>query len=63
LTNLLIPKDASNRQVEIDDKAASPTPDNEQKGGRWHIWLELIITVMLALATVGTAWSGYQAAR
>ena len=56
-------KDADDGQAEIDDMAASPAPGDEQNGKRWHIWLELIITVMLALVTVGTAWSGYQAAR
>ena len=56
-------RDAADIQAEVDDKVASPAPDEEQKGDRWHIWLEIVITAMLALATVGTAWSGYQAAR
>ena len=30
---------------------------------RWLTWIELVATVVLALATIGTAWSGYQAAR
>ena len=38
-----------------------------ERSGRWatereHIW-ELAATVLLALATLGIAWSGYQAAR
>lgn len=56
-------EDAGNRQAEIDDKATSPAVHDEAKGDRWHVWLEVIITTMLAFATVGTAWSGYQAAR
>ena len=28
-----------------------------------HIWVELVATVLLAVATVATAWSGYQSTR
>ena len=36
---------------------------NNETNDRWLTWIELIATVVLALATIGTAWSGYQAAR
>lgn len=40
-------------------------PDAEQEeGGRSaHEWLRIAATVILALATIATAWGGYQAAR
>ena len=32
-------------------------------GGRRDNWIDIVATVLLALATVATAWSGYQASR
>jgi hypothetical protein len=37
---------------------AAPT-----RGSSADRWLELVSTVLLAVATVATAWSGYQASR
>ena len=34
-----------------------------RRSARLGRWLEIVSTVLLALATVGTAWSGYQAKR
>ena len=63
MINSVDSNDAENKLAATDDQAASPAPDDEQTGGRWDVWIELIITIVLALATIGTAWSGYQAAR
>jgi hypothetical protein len=43
----------------MEGEAAEPEP----AGDRAKTWLELVSTVLLALATVATAWSGYQATR
>lgn len=39
------------------------SPGEPQRQTRWEHLAEIVITVILALATVATAWSGYQAAR
>jgi hypothetical protein len=40
------------------------TSEAEQAGARTPFdWIEIVATVLLALATVATAWSGYQATR
>lgn len=44
---------------------ASSTPDPAARGlfDRLHVHLELLATVLLAIAAVATAWSSYQSAR
>src|SRR5262245_31066617 len=45
----------------VDDATPRSAPPVEPKKRRDH--LELIATIALAIAAVGTAWSGYQASR
>jgi hypothetical protein len=40
-----------------------PFLDLPTRFDKWEPWVEVIATFVLALATVATAWSGYQAAR
>jgi len=59
----------------MDQENKVTTEENSQQGGlspyidlptrfdRWEPLAEVIVTLALALATVATAWSGYQAAR
>lgn len=43
---------------------AQEPPEDASYGGRSaHEWLRIAATVVLALATIATAWGGYQAAR
>jgi glycerol uptake facilitator-like aquaporin len=49
-------------QVET-EAAMSPYIDLPAKYDRWEPVAEVVATIVLALATLATAWSGYQAAR
>jgi hypothetical protein len=41
-----------------------PTPEaDNMPAGRLYRWVDLMAAIVLALATVGTSWSGYQSAR
>lgn len=44
-------------------EAQAPSEQNEYGGRSAHEWLRIAATVVLALATIATAWGGYQAAR
>ena len=51
---------------QVNEKAASqnkPFIDLPSRWDRWEPLAEIIATVLLALATLATAWSGYQSAR
>jgi ferric-dicitrate binding protein FerR (iron transport regulator) len=41
----------------------APPPSSPAVGGTRHDWVEIVATVVLALAAVATAWSSYQATR
>ena len=45
--------------MEKNSKATPQQEEDERKRG----WIELIATIIMSIATVATAWSGYQAAR
>lgn len=49
-------------QVET-EAALTPYIDLPEKYDRWEPVAEVIATIVLAIATLATAWSGYQAAR
>jgi hypothetical protein len=44
-------------------KPASSFLDDLQENTRFDRWVEFIAAIVLSLATLGTAWSGYQATR
>jgi len=44
-------------------KPASSFLDDLQNNTRFDRWIEFIAAIILSLATLGTAWSGYQATR
>jgi hypothetical protein len=44
-------------------KPASSFLDDLQENTRFDRWIEFIAAIVLSLATLGTAWSGYQATR
>jgi hypothetical protein len=48
---------------EADDTASGPRPAGRGGDGRQASRFEVVATVILALAAVATAWSGYQASR
>jgi hypothetical protein len=48
---------------EADNTASRPRPAGRGGGGRQASRFEVAATVLLALAAVATAWSGYQASR
>ena len=48
---------------EADDTASGPRPAGRGGDGRQASRFEVVATVLLALAAVATAWSGYQASR
>jgi hypothetical protein len=43
--------------------ASNQRPAGRGRGGATGSWVEVVATVILALAAVATAWSGYQASR
>jgi len=49
------------------DIGRMPSPPEAEESGRtteyWHRWIEVILVVLLACASLAAAWSGYQAAR
>src|SRR5215469_505799 len=63
-------KDDSERSEDLSVHASNPdTPTTPPKGApltrqqRTQRWFEVITAIILAVVTVATAWSGYQAAR
>lgn len=48
---------------ETNPQASTPYIDLPTRFDRWEPLAEVIVTVVLAFATLATAWSGYQAAR
>lgn len=48
---------------ELSESPEKPTQDDEKGGRGSERWLELSAVILLSLATLATAWSGYQAAR
>jgi hypothetical protein len=54
--------ETTNKQVES-GSAATPYIDLPTRFDRWEPAAEVIATIVLAFATLATAWSGYQAAR
>jgi len=45
------------------NQAEDKQPDGSRENPGFDTWMELVIAVLLAIATVATAWSGYQASR
>jgi hypothetical protein len=54
---------ANNDKVQSSREGMTPYIDLPSRFDRWEPLAEVIVTLVLALATVATAWSGYQSAR
>ena len=55
--------DETPQASEQDQHQAGPFIDLPTRSDRWEPLAEMIATVILALATLATAWSGYRSAR
>jgi hypothetical protein len=53
----------SNKTSDATQSSAQPFIDLPSRWDRWEPLAEIIATVLLAMATLATAWSGYQSAR
>ena len=53
----------SNETSDANQSTAKPFIDLPSRWDRWEPLAEIIATVLLAMATLATAWSGYQSAR
>lgn len=53
----------NNDKVQSPQEGMTPFIDLPSRFDRWEPLAEVIVTLVLALATVATAWSGYQSAR
>ncbi len=53
----------SNKTSDATQSTAQPFIDLPSRWDRWEPLAEIIATLLLALATLATAWSGYQSAR
>ena len=53
----------SNKTNDATQSSAQPFIDLPSRWDRWEPLAEIIATVLLAMATLATAWSGYQSAR
>ena len=51
------------QKQEVSTQTTTPYIDLPTRFDRWEPLAEVIVTVVLAFATLATAWSGYQAAR
>jgi len=58
------PLDVNNKPQDVKQQAPTSTPfiDLPTKYDRWEPLAEIIATIILAFATLATAWSGYQSA-
>jgi hypothetical protein len=45
------------------DQSAAPPPADDDWKAKWRDWLDIAATVVLALATILTAWSAFQSAK
>ena len=53
----------TSQKQEVSPQSATPFIDLPTRFDRWEPAAEVIVTIVLAFATLATAWSGYQAAR
>jgi hypothetical protein len=58
-----IKEDTPPQVQEIQEQERQPFLDLPTRYDSWEPWVEFIATFVLALATVATAWSGFQSAR
>ncbi len=56
-------KDKTNKEQEATAAPMTPYIDLPTRFDRWEPIAEVIVTIVLAFATLATAWSGYQATR
>ena len=58
-------EDKGDNATKLKDSGAATTPyiDLPSRFDRWEPVAEVVATIVLAIATLATAWSGYQAAR